>query len=33
MKKHLMIVCVIVLSTFIAPVAALAQAQQKEKPP
>src|SRR5947208_16608092 len=30
MKKHLMIVCVLVLSMLAAP---LAQAQQKEKPP
>ncbi|HEX8889450.1 MAG TPA: pitrilysin family protein [Pyrinomonadaceae bacterium] len=33
MKKHLMIVSMLVLSIFVAPVAALAQAQQKEKPP
>lgn len=33
MKKHLLIVCALVLSMLAAPCAALAQAQQKEKPP
>jgi zinc protease len=33
MKKHLMIVCALVLSMLAAPMHALAQAQQKEKPP